>query len=314
MTENKILVPNVSDHGLRAVMERMAQNGEKRIQEQSSILELKKELIKAEPSPEQQFFSFFPIELMRTSIFFPFRHDDLNREHRKISKIAIKHSWGELEIEGVKLAIYQEDILLRLLMDREDASKTKSKKKDVFKKTYKLSQIAKSTKKTASRSGADKSKKQRILDALDDFQLIKFKIKKNGNIHSIGNIVSSWDYYEKTDLLEVNFNDKFWTLLGEGMLACININKRQQLQGDCAKALLRFIQAHRKPTELHITTIMQALNYNINQPPSDLITILNRGIKELIKIGELDKKSNISKNHIVFLYYPDTEKIPKIKK
>ncbi|EKD28860.1 MAG: hypothetical protein ACD_79C00182G0005 [uncultured bacterium] len=313
MTEEKNK-PIVKTKSLQDVLNSFAQTTESRLKEQEEILALKEELIKAEPEPEQTHFSFFPVELMRTSIFFPFRHDELNREHRKISKITIKHSWGELEIEGVKLAIYQEDILLKLLTEKDEAIQTKSKKHDGFKITYKLSNIAK-TKKADSRSGANQNQKQRILDALKDFQLINFLIKRKKDISSIGSIVHSWVYHKDTDLLDVYFNPEFWTLFGEGMLACINITKRQQLQGDCAKALSRFIQAHKKPTELHLITIMKALNYNTNQPDSMLARILERGINELIKIGELDKKSNITKNYIVFLEYPETQKqVPKQKK
>jgi hypothetical protein len=314
-TKNKILVPDVKDPELRAVLERIAALGEKNCTQYEELKKLKTELIEAEPSPEQQYFSFFPIELMRTSIFFPLRHDELNREHRKISKITIKHSWGELEIEGVKLAIYQEDILLRILMERKNAVNSEDeidkKKYSGFKVMVKLNHIAKGINK---KSGANKRDKQRVLDALTDFQLINFKINRPKDISSVGSIVRSWVYHKDTDLLDIYFNPDFWTLFGEGMLACVNLNKRQELQGDCAKALLRFIQAHKKPNTLNIITIMQALNYNVNQPPSDLATILKRGIKELIKIGELSKKSHITKNYIVFLEYPDTKAPAKIKK
>lgn len=314
-TNDTIKVPDVKDPALKAVLERIAALGEKNCSQYEELKKLKTELIESEPTPEQQFFSFFPIELMRTSIFFPFRHDELNRDHRKISKITIKHSWGELEIEGVKLAIYQEDILLRILMERKNAVNSEdeidNKKYSGFKVTVKLNHIAKGINQ---KSGANKRDKQRVLDALTDFQLINFKINRPKDISSVGNIVRSWVYHKDTDLLDIYFNPDFWTIFGEGMLARVNLNQRQQLSGDCAKALLRFIQAHKVPNHLHLLTIMKALNYNTNQPESYLKKILTRGIKELIKIGELTKKSHITKNYIVFLEYPDTEKTLKIKK
>ena len=317
---DKIPVPDVKDPSLRAVLERLAQTAERRIKEQSEIVTLKKEIIETQPEPEQQYFAFFPVEIMRTSIFFPYSDQDISQKNL-LHEISIQHSWGELKIKGVKLAIYQEDTLLRLLTEKKNAVECKTENHSGFKMSYKLSQISKGINQ---KSGANKKKKERILDTLKDFQMINFLIKRKlknekgeyTNKHeffSVGNIVSSWHYNETTDLIDVYFNPQFWSLFGEGMLAGIDINQRQKLKGDCAKALLRFIQAHKNPSPFHLLTVMKALNYNTNQPESYLKKILSRGIKELIKIGELTKKSKITKGYMVFFDYPQKDSTKKIK-
>ncbi|EKD26847.1 MAG: hypothetical protein ACD_79C00988G0001 [uncultured bacterium] len=316
-TPVKILVPEVKDRTLKEALERLTQTAEKRLKEQSEILELKQVLIKAESKPEQQYFAFFPIELMRTSIFFPYSDKNVAQKNL-MQEITVQHSWGELKIKGVKLAIFQEDTLLKLLTEKENAIECKTDKHSGFKVTYKLSHLAKGINQ---KSGANKRDKKRTLDTLQDFQLVNFLIKRKipseskkqtYEYYSVGNIISSWHYNEDTGILDVYFNPQFWNLFGEGMLAGIDINKRQKLKGDCSKALLRFIQAHKKPTQLNLYTVMQALNYEINQPASKLATILKKGIKELINIGELNKKSKITKNYIVFLEYPETNHTKKI--
>ena len=67
------------------------------------------------PKAEQQIFSFIPHQMAKTSIFFPMSDREIGEDNRKINKIEHSTGWGKITIEGIKLAIFEEDIFLALM-------------------------------------------------------------------------------------------------------------------------------------------------------------------------------------------------------
>jgi len=239
----------------------------------------KKEIGEFPQKPEQQIFAFLPHQMAKTSIFFPMSDRELKEENRKISKIEHETGWGKIVIEGVKLAIFEEDIFLVIIKIAKDKIKIingdytlATNMNDIINQLY-------------GRAGYTKKSVERIERALRNFQLVRFELttfdwKKRGNervksehVRSIGNIVQSYDYNKENKKLIIVFNKFFFIYFLESMLTNINFSVRQELKKDGSKALLRFLSTHTDPGHMHILTILNAINFNVNQPMFKLCTI-----------------------------------------
>lgn len=64
--------------------------------------------------PEQLLFSFMPTQLTRTSPFFPMNRKAM--KSRPFEELEWKNSWGTIRIEGKRLSIHDESVLLSLLL------------------------------------------------------------------------------------------------------------------------------------------------------------------------------------------------------
>ena len=268
------------------------------------VREIKKKIINAPKRPEQLLFAFIPHEMAKVSIFFPMSDKELKEERRLIQKIEHESSWGKITVEGVKLAIFEEDIFLTLMTIAKKKMKfvdgqylLEINMKEIIHLLYGTSGY--STKKVI----------DLIIRALDHFQLVKFTItlfdkknelKKEGLRGSIGNIVQSHYYDSKTQNLKIKFNPDFCVFFLESMLTNINFTIRRILKRDGSKALLRFLSTHTQPGRMHILTVLNAINYNINQPMYALRRKLKQFIAELKKNGVLGPKTKLSNDDIVY--------------
>lgn len=270
------------------------------------VKEFRKEVINVPKKPEQQVLAFLPHQMAKTSIFFPMSDKELKEENRKISRIEHETGWGKIVIEGIKLAIFQEDIFLALIKIAKDSIKQIENDyvlhinmKDVVNLLY-------------GSSGYTKKSFERIEKTLQHFQLVRFELttynwqKKNKErsktetVRSIGNIVQSYKYNKKSKDLVLYFNPHFFAYFLESMLTNINFTIRRQLKRDGSKALLRFLSTHNQPSKMHIITVLNAINYNIKQPTYALRRKLKQFIAELKKNGVLGKKTKIYKEDLVY--------------
>ena len=258
--------------------------------------EVKKRIIKSPKRPEQAIFSFMPHEMAKVSIFFPMSKKELREEKRIIQKLAIESDWGRVEIEGVKLAIFEEDIFLALMKITKD--RINQINGQGFIKTT-MPEIAKLL---YGHAGYTERVYERIKRALDHFQLIRFELAlKNRPITSIGAIISEYDYTPtKTQDLKIYFNSRFCAFFLESMLTGINFTLRRQLKKDGSKALMRFLATHTRPKKMHILTVLNAINFNIKQPMYRLRSELKGFIKELKKNKVVGPKTKIYPDDTVY--------------
>lgn len=273
---------------------------------QQNVEEFKKEISAASPKPEQQIFAFLPHQMAKTSIFFPMSDRALKEGNRKINRLEHKTGWGKIVIEGIKLAIFEEDIFLIIIKIAKERIKTIN---GDYVLTTSMNEIIN---KLYGRAGYTKKSIERIERALQNFQLVRFELttfnwKKKGNervkterVRSIGNIVQSYDYDKETKKLIINFNKLFFAYFLESMLTNINLSLRKELKKDGSKALLRFLSTHTEPSQMHILTVLNAINFNTDQPMFKLRQLMKSYIKELKKHGVLGNKTKFRNDMIFF--------------
>ena len=293
--------------GLRAAMESFRatfQNSPLR----KEVEEFQTHILKKIPTHEQTLFSFMPHQLAKTSIFFPLSDSQLKEENRMISRFEQKTAWGKIVVEGIKLAIFEEDIFLALLYLAKDKTEKDPTNRPILK--TRLPEIAKLLYGDKSYT---KTTYQRILRTLEHFGLVRFELsigerKKSGGkdriktetTTSINGILTAHIYNEETQELTLYWNDHFLAYFLESMLTNINFSLRRKLKKDGSKALLRFLCAHTNPDKMRISTVLEAINYNTNQPFYRLRSRLKSCIVELKKHGVLGNKTKLFKDDMVY--------------
>lgn len=289
----------VGDPDLRETFARIMETV-KQAETHKEAKEIKKKIINTPKKPEQQIFAFVPHEMAKVSIFFPMSDKELKEERRLIQKMEQESSWGKIIVEGVKLAIFEEDIFLAIIK----IAHTKMKYINgqyVLETT--MPEIAKFL---YGKAGYTKRVYELIRRALNHFELIRFQLtlfkeqKKEERIISIGSIVQHYDYRPATQKLKIKLNPDFCALFLESMLTNINFTIRRKLKKDGSKAILRFLTAHSHPSRMHVLTVLKAINYNIDQPMYTLRRKLKQFITELKKNGILGAKTKLFKDDTVY--------------
>lgn len=297
-------VVQMMDPELKTTLERLEQTLQTRWAEEAQTF--KKEISTKPLQPEQQIFAFLPHQLAKTSIFFPMSDRDLKEENRKINKLEHETPWGKIVVEGIKLSIAEEDFFLTLM-------KIAKNKIQEIKGSYVLeTHMGDIVNLLYGRSGYTQQSYDRIEEALQHFQLVRFELttgewKKRGKarliektVRSIGNIVQSYKYDKDTKKLVIKFNSEFFAYFLESMLTNINYTIRRQLKKDGSKALLRFLSTHNKPGRMHLLTVLNAINFNTNQPLFRLRSRMKQFISELKKHGALGSKTRLYHDDTVF--------------
>jgi len=288
------------------ILERVKQTG---ILEEAK--EFKQKIAGAPKKAEQLVLAFIPHEMAKVSIFFPMSDRELKEERRIIQKIEHESNWGKIVVEGVKLAIFEEDIFLALM-------KIARERMQLIKGQYILeTNIREISKILYGEAGYTKRAYGLIKRALDHFELIRFELtlfkedKKKGQITSIGGIIQKYVLDEKTLNLKVYFNPHFLAYFLESMLTNINFTLRRRLKKDGSKALLRFLSTHTQPKQMHILTVLNAINFNTNQPIFRLRSRLKQFIAELKKNGVLGPKTRLRNDIVYFDILPFKRALPE---
>ncbi len=294
----------VTDPGLKQTLTRVME----RLREapiEKDVEEFKKEVLKAPLKEEQKIFAFLPHQMAKTSIFFPMSDRELKEENRKIGRIEHETGWGKVVIEGVKLAIFEEDIFLVLMKIAKE--RFKQEKNGYFIETS-MREIVNTL---YGSSGYTKKSFERVERALDNFQLVRFELvtfdwTKKGKERiraetkrSIGGIVQSYKYNKETRELKIYFNPHFMAYFLESMLTNIDFSLRRRLKKDGSKALLRFLSTHRNPGEMHVLTVLNAINFNTNQPMFKLRQLFKAFLRELRQNGAVGAKTKLRKGDTV---------------
>jgi len=289
------------------ILERVKQTG---ILEEAK--EFKQKIAGAPKQPEQLVLAFIPHEMAKVSIFFPMSDRELKEERRIIHKLPpIESNWGKVEIEGVKLAIFEEDIFLALM-------KIAREKIQIINGQYLLeTNIREIAKILYGEGGYTKRAYDLIKRTLDHFGLITFRLtlfkehKKADKEIFIAAVVQRYDYDPKTHNLKIYFNPHFLAYFLESMLTNINFTLRRRLKKDGSKALLRFLSTHTQPNQMHILTVLNAINFNTNQPIFRLRSRLKQFITELKKSGVLGPKTRLRNDIVYFDILPFKKALPE---
>jgi hypothetical protein len=274
--------------------------------------EIRKKIINAPKKPEQTIFAFIPHEMAKVSIFFPMSDRELKEERRLIQKIEHESSWGKIVIEGVKLAIFEEDVFLAII---KIAQEKIQHIKGQFVLETPIQEIARIL---YGEAGYTKRAYNLIKRTLDHFELVRFELtlfkdqKKEGQMISIGGVIQRYDYDEKARKLKIYFNPHFFAYFLESMLTNINFSLRRRLKKDGSKALLRFISTHSKPDKMHILTVLNAINFDTTQPMFRLRNKTKGFISELKKHGVLGPRTKIYSNDTVYFdILPSKKALPE---
>jgi hypothetical protein len=277
------------------ILERVKQTG---ILEEAK--EFKQKIAGAPKQSEQLVLAFIPHEMAKVSIFFPMSDRELKEERRIIQKIEHESSWGKIVVEGVKLAIFEEDIFLAL-------TKIARERIQFIKGQYILeTTIPEIAKLLYGEAGYTRRVYDLIKRALDHFGLVTFRLilfkkhKKEDKEIFIAAVVQRYDYDPKTHNLKIYFNPHFLAYFLESMLTNINFSLRRKLKKDGSKALLRFLSAHTQPDQMHILTVLNAINFNTNQPMFRLRSRFKEFIRELKKNGVLGPKTRFNNDVVYF--------------
>ena len=313
VSEMASAIDTIKEPALRATFERVLENiksdlAEGKTGRNQDLLTLKKKIMTTPPKEEQLVLAFIPHEMAKVSIFFPMSDKELNKDRRLIEKVEQTSSWGKVIIEGVRLAIFEEDVflaLMRLAKNKLSFDKGQFQLKTSVKELAHLlyGESNYSTNKVA----------KTISRTLKNFQLVRFELalatknttgenkKTDGMVGSIGNIVEAFYYYPETHEFSVFFNPHFCVCFLGSMLTNINFSLRRQLKKDGSKALLRFLSTHSEPGPMHLVTVLRAINFDTDkQPMFKLRQLFKSFLRELKEKGVLGPNTKMENDIITF--------------
>lgn len=257
-----------------------------------SVDEIKNELAKFPAVKEQLTFSFLPNEMTRISPFFPMSKLDMGR--RPYEKQAYQNSWGTIEIQGERLAIFDESVMLAVLR------LAKMKKAFSFSTSY--NEILKIM---GSAVGSDTYRAVfTSLKRLTGTSIcLTIKAKDGSQKTGLVNTILSGVKFDKY-ALRISINDYFGAMYLDGFITSIDLDFRSSLRGDITKALYRFYEGQPVNFEIHIEKLCDAINLDKSQPKYQLRRLLNKSLKELIdhkflEHGKINKKDHIVTKRII---------------
>jgi hypothetical protein len=252
---------------------------------QKGIREIKKEIADLTPL-EQLTFSFLPNEMTRISPFSPMSKSEMG--NRSVVKQIFNNPWGTMELQGERLSVFDESVLLAVL---KLATLNKS---FMFSTTFhEILGIMGTT------SGINTYKAVRSsLDRLTG-TFVKITIKSKDTIKSgLSNHILSHVKYSKYNF-DVKIDEYFGGIYLEGLITSIDLDFRAKLKGDITKAMYRFYEGQPVNFEIHIDKFCDAINLNKAQQKFELRKKINKSLKELISHGYFEYGKINKKDHIV---------------
>ena len=253
----------------------------------SSVKPAKRHIAKHASKPEQQFFSFMPTQMTRTSPFFPMSKRQM--KDRPIERgLTWETPWGRLTVSGERLSVYDETVLLSLL-----AIMVKHQS-DTFETTqHQLCQIS-NVKPATNTYNAIWGSIDRLAGTKIRLEIWEGKGKSRKAIRKMtGSIISFADWSDKSGKLKIALNPYFTQMYAEGFLTNLKLEFRAKLKGDTTKALYRFFQGqepfykHGK-FEIHLLKLCRAINLKTdNVELRRLREQIRKGLRELRKHGYL---------------------------
>lgn len=254
--------------------------------------EIEKHVTEITGKPKQLQLAFMPTEMARTSPFFPMNRKDA-KDRPIYQNFVIENSWGRITVSGPRLSIYDESVLLSLLI------LARRHKSECFQTTYSELCDLMNVSRGANPYQAISDSLKRLAGAVVDTELYDSTNKKKVIESVTGVMVTHVRQQEKTSNIEVEISRYFLALYGANLATALNVDKRAKLKGDTAKALYRFIETHRQSNvPFGLLTLCHGINYNTDQPLFEIRRKIRAALAELkkqghIKYWKIDKSDNV---------------------
>ena len=252
---------------------------------QKGVNELKKEILEKSPQ-EQLTFSFLPNEMTRISPFSPMSRSEMGS--RAIVKQMFNNPWGTMELQGERLSVFDESVLLGVL---KLATINKS---FMFTTTFhELLGIMGTT--------SGKNTYNAVRSSLDRLTgtFVKITIKSKDTIKTgLSNHILSHVKYNKFNF-DIKIDEYFGGIYLEGLITSIDLDFRAGLKGDITKAMYRFYEGQPVNFEIHIDKLCDAINLDKTQQKFELRKKINKSLKELHSKGYFEYGKINKKDHIV---------------
>jgi len=241
-------------------------------------------------APVQQIFGFLPTRMTRISPFFPLSRREM--KDRPVEKLTWETSWGKLTVSGERLSIYDESVLLAvLLLMRKNQAET-------FQTTrYEICQIMNVKPCTETYTAIWEALKRLTKTGIDlEVWEGKKKKKRKAKIEMTTTILSGAIHTER---FQITVNPYFFEMYAKGFLTNLDLKFRANLMGDITKALYRFYEGQRDTCyQCHLLTLAKAVNLNVKMDTFRLRSRIRTGLRELRKKRYL-KRWTLSKSDIV---------------
>lgn len=243
-----------------------------------------KSIIAGQPIPqEQMMFSFMPTKLTRTSPFFPMSKRAM--KNRPYEELEWETSWGMMRVEGKRLSIYDESVLLSLLV------LVKKHRTHAFETTQnELCRIA-NTHTGRDTYNAIWESIKRLSKTSIDLDIMEGKGKARKYVKQMtGPILTFGERSPQTGKLSIVFNMYFLEMYAASFITTLDLEFRALLKGDVAKALYRFYKSHRdQKFTCHALVLAKAVNINTDLPLRKIRERIRTANRELKKKGFLTK-------------------------
>jgi len=243
----------------------------------------------AAKKPEQLPLGLLPTDFCRTTFCRPIRRRDM-RVADIITVEKFESNWGVINYIGPDCGMDEEDLLITIIgrWIKNGMKEFECQYADLLDNLgYKRGSNGKHQ-----RSSYKKLKDSLVRLNRSSFECIFYK--KNGRTAGIATHVISYQWDDERKCLKINVDNWFVGTIGRGFVTGIDLKERKALKGDTAKALHRFLSSH-SGSEGHINVFVlaQVIGMNMKQPRRKIRQLLKLAIRELKRIGFLQKKSCI---------------------
>ena len=266
-------------------------------------------------SPEQTHLATwcgYPTDLTRCSPFFPISPRDTQHREYLENYLITSAGWGQITYTGPLLTIFDEDVLMALIVLLVNPSLHNTTIKDGEKLTYTYTGPISALLKTMGYLRAGKEIYERVYLSLKRLMssVLEMSIsqgrtragkKKKPKYVKLSNILTNVEMNPETGFISITINPFFYEAYFSRTITLIDIKKRSLLKGSITKALYRFVQSQRNLVvfEGHFLTLADCLNMNRDQPTKITRLRLKESINELVKNNILNKKSKFISQDIV---------------
>lgn len=249
------------------------------------------------PHEQMTLFSFMPTSLTRTSPFFPMSRQQM--KGRTSETLTFTTAWGEVNFTGQRLSVYDESVLLNLLL-----LSVKHQSVEFLTTQHEICRLMGVT---PAKSTYDSIYNSIVRMRQTDVELKIFSgVGKNRKLSKEmgGAIISFSGTDRKTSKLKIVLNAYFIETYAEGLLTNIDIKFRATLSGDITKSLYRFFQSQRplyKTGKYEVSLLKLCTAINLTGQPNRLRLRIRAGLKELKKNGYF-YRYQIDKNDLVTVW------------
>lgn len=243
-----------------------------------------------------------PIHLTRTSPFFLMNKRQMkDRSHEKLTW---ETSWGKISMEGKRLSVYDETVLLSLFLlairhETETFITTK----------YELCKLTNVTPCKNTYNAIWESIKRLSKTSID------LEVKEHGELvfEMTGAMIAFAGRDHKTDKLKVILNPYFMEVYARPFVTGIDLNFRATLKSDTAKALYRFYEGQKNFKEkgsynIALKKLAEAVNLSTDQALYHLRHQVRTALREL-KAKRYLSKWQVTKNDIVMVWNSRKKKL-----